>query len=171
MISFLTEHLNSIISLVAVTAMTAAAYFAYRSARMSEVSNKAQFSPFLLPYYINYFKEGLHRTNSEPSKSNLMVDLENRTEYKNAFAKNIVAKIDGVSIWKTSSLGPGDQDRFSVPDISSDKVLGKTLTIEYQDILGNKFETKCQLAEKTGYEKEAEKDSPHVSFKWSYKQN
>jgi len=155
-------------TLVAAIATSVAAFFAYRSAKMSEQANKAQFSPLLIPIKIDYIPEGSHQVNNKPNKSAFSITIENRTEYKNAFAKNISIEINEDLRWKVDTLNPDKMAYLSREDISKDKFLSKILSIKYFDILGNKFETICNLSNEIVKESPIHHEATFVGFDWKY---
>ncbi len=145
--------MNPLISLIAAIATGVAAYFAYRSAKMSEIANKAQFSPLLIPTEI-YYQE------AEPfNPSHFFIRLDNSTEYKNAYAKNIYAEVNGERLMR-DDIKPGSYHHFRWDNTV--KITTGQITFYYEDILSNKFETKCLL--------QGEAPGNKVLFGWRYYQ-
>ncbi len=164
----LNKNLFSILSTVGVLL---AAYFSYRSAKMSEQANKANFSPLIVPNTISYIPAGDYLTNGKPCESSFNMTIENRTEYKNAFAKNVAIEIGGKVWWKIESLNPSQSVGLNTNDKSIDEFLSKLIQITYEDVLGNKFKTECLSADKVTKDPlygDIEQTATHIRFNWRY---
>ena len=163
--SWFFQHLDT---LIAAIATCAAAYFAYRSARMSEIANKAQFSPLLIPSDITYISDNDYLENGKPNKSSFYLNIENRSEYANAFAKNILISVGGREWWGLKTLDSGESVTPQKQGALKEDVLSKELKITYEDILGNKFETKCFLSDKIEKVSEIHSSATMIKFDWKY---
>jgi hypothetical protein len=162
---WITQHLDT---LIAAIATSAAAIFAYRSARMSEIANKAQFSPLLIPSDITYISADDHLENSKPNESSFYLNIQNRSEFSNAFAKNIVISINGDVWWELGTLDSGGNVMPQKRGVLKEQVLSKELVIAYEDILGNKFQTRCTLSNKIEKQSEIHSSATMIRFDWKY---
>jgi hypothetical protein len=134
-----------------------AAYYAARSAKMSEKANRAQFSPFIVPTRIFY---------SSQSKI-FEISFRNKTQYQNAYAKNVYIEKSGSRAWEDDTIGPDNPEyapssaRFD--NIEANDEFFSEIKIIYEDILKNKFETKIIPIRI--------EDKSTLDFKWEYIQN
>jgi hypothetical protein len=171
---FILHSLNkNLFNILSAVGVLVAAYFSYRSAKMSEQANKANFSPLIVPSTISYIPVGDHLTNGKPCESFFNIIIENRTEYKNAFAKNISIKIENKVWWKIESLNPSQSCDLNANNKPIDNFISKLVQITYEDILGNKFKTECFLADKVTKDPlygDMEQTATHINFHWCYVQ-
>lgn len=165
---------NNLIELLTAIGTLFAMYFAYRSAKMSETANKAQFSPFIVPT-IFYYNKGNER-GTQPNS--FWFEIENRSEYKNAFAKKVKIIINGSKInnseWEIKennsiinnceTINPGQKVTVAKKNIDITNFVPGTVKISYEDILGNKFQTICNLIDC-----DKNKDN-YIDYSWKYKQ-
>ena len=115
------------------------AFFAYRSAKMSEQSNRANFSPLIIPR--SAFFQG--RDSEE-----FILHFENISTYHNAYAKKIEVFLEGVSIDKVDSISPEANHTIYNKPVKKENIVFKKISIIYFDIMNNKFETTCTIKEK-----------------------
>ena len=165
---------NNIVDILVALGTLGAMYFAYRSAKMSEMANKAQFSPFIVPVYF-FFNKGNDRGTQPNSFS---FEIKNGSEYKNAFAKNVEIVVSGSKInnsdWKITennltlntyeTINSEQKITLTKEKIDIINFVPGIIKISYEDILGNKFETICNLGD---FDKE--KDG-NIDYSWTYKQ-
>lgn len=159
---------HNLLNLIVSIGTLLAAYFAYRSAKMSEIANKAQFSPLLIPSNIIYISAGAYIENDQKNKSSFYLTIENRTQFTNAFAKNITISINGDLWWSLETLDSGVSTRPEKKDILKEEILSKELVIAYEDILGNKFETRCILGSELKSRSPIHSESDMIPFDWQY---
>ncbi|MBU6430982.1 MAG: hypothetical protein KGJ58_03670 [Patescibacteria group bacterium] len=128
MIYWLIQHIDTLIASMTTIVV---AFFAYRSARMSEIANKAQFSPVIEPVEVMYHM-------STDQSHSLSMKLRNVSKYPAAFAKSVEIVIDG-KIIMLDNIDP-DETRTITNNNMALNLTGQ-FYIKYEDILGNKFKT------------------------------
>jgi hypothetical protein len=170
---FFFENINTFANVTISIGSFLAAVFAYKSAKLLEISNKSLFSPIVIPAAITYYKPDpheVHTHNHRPHKSLLHIKIKNLSEYNNAFAKNI--KVDFKSMktrWTIDSINP--KSDFIITKHNADYVDKGTLTITFQDILGNTFKTQCLLkGVEHSFEHKIKPGVYDILFSWTYKQ-
>ena len=139
---------QEVIGFLTAAGTLAAACFAYRSAKMSKIANIAQFSPLIVPLPIQQYMPAGEDTevDGSPTPARIYFKIENRSIYKNAFAKKISVNIMR-NEYTLDSLNPEKDHIFRLNNIELEKVLNKDFMINYEDILGNKFITVFNLTE------------------------